>query len=414
MTTDERGIGVFILPIIVVLQLAAGDAAPRAETALARARSPLFWMHVSAMLVPYASFALAAVIGITYVLQFKEIKAKHLGYFFTRLPSLQALDVMNSRAVFIGWACLTVGLIAGALWVGQAPVVAPDDSGVQAMSLADPRSLSRILTWIGLHLRPRGAAHDWLARTAIGVSVGARLRHRAPQLRAGQLLPDRQPQLLSRLACRLLLLLASAIARRRSNFASGSTSAAAASTAPSPRSPARAGAERSGRACRPATARSSMSRATIRRAAREDLRALPQRIPRSARRRPCGRTSISARRSDAARHLFRVAAGLDSMVVGEPQILGQVKDAFSVAVSAQTRPAPLLNKLFHWAFAVGKRVRSETGAGRGRGLGQLRRRQPGAEDLRQPRRPPRARRRRRRNGQADRAAPQGAGHRPRS
>jgi glutamyl-tRNA reductase len=62
---------------------------------------------------------------------------------------------------------------------------------------------------------------------------------------------------------------------------------------------------------------------------------------------------------EAARHLFRVASGLESLVVGEPQILGQVKDAFAVASSAHTA-GPLLNKLFHAAFGVGKRVRSET------------------------------------------------------
>ena len=66
----------------------------------------------------------------------------------------------------------------------------------------------------------------------------------------------------------------------------------------------------------------------------------------------------------AVGHLFRVAAGLDSIVVGEPQILGQVKDAFQTA--AERRAAgPLLTKLFHWSFNVGKRVRSETGIGEG-------------------------------------------------
>ena len=67
---------------------------------------------------------------------------------------------------------------------------------------------------------------------------------------------------------------------------------------------------------------------------------------------------------DAARHLFRVAAGLDSLVMGEPQILGQVKEAHSIAGEAHTA-GPVLNRLFQASFAVGKRVRAETGLGSG-------------------------------------------------
>lgn len=67
---------------------------------------------------------------------------------------------------------------------------------------------------------------------------------------------------------------------------------------------------------------------------------------------------------EAVAHLFRVAAGLDSLVMGEPQILGQVKDAFGVA-SQMGCTGPLLNKLFHSAFAAGKRVRSETALAEG-------------------------------------------------
>ncbi len=64
----------------------------------------------------------------------------------------------------------------------------------------------------------------------------------------------------------------------------------------------------------------------------------------------------------AVRHLFRVACGLDSMVMGEPQILGQVKDAYSHAVHFDTAGA-VINKLYHKAFSVAKRIRTETKIG---------------------------------------------------
>lgn len=63
---------------------------------------------------------------------------------------------------------------------------------------------------------------------------------------------------------------------------------------------------------------------------------------------------------NAVRHLFRVAASLDSMVMGEPQILGQVKDAYRQSVAAKTTGV-ILNKALHAAFRTAKRVRTETG-----------------------------------------------------
>jgi len=73
---------------------------------------------------------------------------------------------------------------------------------------------------------------------------------------------------------------------------------------------------------------------------------------------------FTLRGAEAARHLFRVAAGLDSLVVGEPQILGQVKDAFAAANGVKHTGA-LTSRLFNTAFTVRKRVRSETGLGEG-------------------------------------------------
>jgi len=65
---------------------------------------------------------------------------------------------------------------------------------------------------------------------------------------------------------------------------------------------------------------------------------------------------------EAVRHLFRVPSSLDSMVVGEPQVLGQVRRAYSIALEAGTA-GRILNRLVHHAFRVAKRVRTETGIG---------------------------------------------------
>src|SRR5213594_4595390 len=63
--------------------------------------------------------------------------------------------------------------------------------------------------------------------------------------------------------------------------------------------------------------------------------------------------------AEAVRHAFRVASSLDSMMIGEPQILGQVKDAFALAQSCET-VGPALHTLFTQAFTVAKKVRTET------------------------------------------------------
>ena len=65
---------------------------------------------------------------------------------------------------------------------------------------------------------------------------------------------------------------------------------------------------------------------------------------------------------EAIRHLFRVASSLDSMVVGEPQILGQIKQAYRTAVENKASGV-LLNRLMHKSFSVAKKVRKETGIG---------------------------------------------------
>jgi glutamyl-tRNA reductase len=70
------------------------------------------------------------------------------------------------------------------------------------------------------------------------------------------------------------------------------------------------------------------------------------------------------RQADAIRHLFRVAASLDSLIVGEGQIAGQVRKSYELA-QQQATAGPLLHALFQQASAVAKRVRTETGISRG-------------------------------------------------
>ncbi len=160
LTSDERSMGVFVVVLLVVL-----DVLPAFDSTLsprpAVLQSPLFTLHVVSMLFAYASLALACVLGVTYVLLFKEIKAKHLGFFYARLPPLQALDVMNSRAVTVGWLFLTAGLAIGGIWAAQ--LHASSDPHAQAMWVGDPKILVALVSW-GIY------SFALFARRAIGWS----------------------------------------------------------------------------------------------------------------------------------------------------------------------------------------------------------------------------------------------------
>ena len=169
LTTDERAMGVFVAILLTrSVVIPALDAVRGA--APGGAASPLFTLHVVSLLFAYASFALACVLGVTYVLLFKEIKAKHLGFFYARLPSLQVLDVMNGRVLTIGWLFLTLGLVVGGIWATQ--VQSSPDPRAQAMSLADPKILVALVSWgvysFALYAR---RAIGWSGRRAAWLSA---------------------------------------------------------------------------------------------------------------------------------------------------------------------------------------------------------------------------------------------------
>jgi ABC-type transport system involved in cytochrome c biogenesis permease subunit len=175
LTTGERAMGVFILPLLVALQAIPTFSTAVPEPRLPILESPWFGVHVSSLLFAYASFAVAGVLGVTYMLQFKEIKAKDLGFFYERLPSLNVLDEMNLRAVKIGWLFLTVGLITGGIWASQ--LQPSPDSARSSMSMADPKIFVAVLCWAvysfelyaqrGMGWRGRRAA--WLSAVGFGI-----------------------------------------------------------------------------------------------------------------------------------------------------------------------------------------------------------------------------------------------------
>jgi len=162
--------GVFILPLVIALQLIPAfkggpDNGVNGVVHSTVLRGPLFGIHVSSLLFAYASFALACVIGITYVLLFKEIKTKHLGVFYARLPSLQVLDQMNQRAIIVGWVFLTIGLIAGVVFAVQAQVPS-------MLSLDDPKIFVALICWLVYSFELFAARRiGWAGRRAAYVAL---------------------------------------------------------------------------------------------------------------------------------------------------------------------------------------------------------------------------------------------------
>src|SRR5688500_10488978 len=169
LTTDECAMGIFVAPLLVALDVIPvldPAVSPRPEVL----RSPLFTLHVVSMLFAYASFALASVLGVTYVLLFNEIKAKHLGYFYARLPSLQSLDVMNGRVVTIGWVFLTIGIAIGGIWITR--IASATGPRVDEMTLAARKLLIALVSWVlySFALLARRAI-GWTGRRAAWLSA---------------------------------------------------------------------------------------------------------------------------------------------------------------------------------------------------------------------------------------------------
>lgn len=115
-----KNFGTFVAMLIMLLLTAAAFASRDILPLKPVLQSWWLPVHAGISLFAYAFFALAFCGGLMYLLQERELKSKKFGYFFPRLPSLDALDQLNSHCLTTGFVFLTLGIVTGSLWTRQA------------------------------------------------------------------------------------------------------------------------------------------------------------------------------------------------------------------------------------------------------------------------------------------------------
>ena len=133
-----KNFGVFVSPIIMVMMVVAAFSSQQATELTPVMQSLWLPVHASIAVVANSFLALAFCGGIMYLLQEREIKGKRFGLFYSRLPSLEALDNLNNHCLTIGFSLLTLGIITGSLWAKQA---------FGAYWQWDPKETWSLITW---------------------------------------------------------------------------------------------------------------------------------------------------------------------------------------------------------------------------------------------------------------------------
>jgi HemX protein len=135
-------VGAFVLPLVLIAALPATfGLGPNARGAIPQSiRGPSLTVHITSATGGVALFAIAFGVALMYLLQEREVKGKHFGALFSRLPSLDALDRLNQRLVRFGFVVYTVALITGVL-------VAKKAWGT-TWNLWDPQLITNLFVWL--------------------------------------------------------------------------------------------------------------------------------------------------------------------------------------------------------------------------------------------------------------------------
>lgn len=115
-----KNFGVFVSPLATILMIVAALSSQETMPLPPALRSNWLPVHASIAIMANGFLALAFCGGVMYLLQESEIKNKRFGMFYTRLPSLEALDNLNQHCLAVGFPLLTLGIITGSIWAKQA------------------------------------------------------------------------------------------------------------------------------------------------------------------------------------------------------------------------------------------------------------------------------------------------------
>lgn len=113
-------LGSFMLPLVSVLMLPVLFIPSEVRELKPILKSGWLGIHTSLAVLGDASFAFACIVSIMYLVQERQLKAKHLGAIFHRLPSLDVMDTLGYRALTLGWPLYTLGMVTGSIWANSA------------------------------------------------------------------------------------------------------------------------------------------------------------------------------------------------------------------------------------------------------------------------------------------------------
>lgn len=156
--------GAFVLPVVLLAMVAAAGSRKHFTAEGAPALEGIWvWVHVKLAVFGNAAFVITSVAGLMYLLQERQLKAKNLGGWNLRLPSLETLDRWSYVSLGIGFPLLTLAILMGFIQAG---------SSWGGYLVADPRQILSLITWViyGSLLAARASA-GWRGRKAALLSV---------------------------------------------------------------------------------------------------------------------------------------------------------------------------------------------------------------------------------------------------